>query len=486
MIRKLFALSFALASGIAQADRPLAVSADDLLVQQGRVLIAREHGDVLRHVFRKDGFGGSSSPKIASSMLSEAPELVSEARAKMTIEPQGSGMWLLRFPYVNVAVIETRRGVVVFDTGYAAIGPVLAETIPTLTQKPVTHIVVSHIHNDHAYGWPALKRRWPGAKIVSSDLFPAMAEKEVRLGGIIGRLNNQKIETWPTSTERLPKPDITFRDRLSLTIDGERFDLFHAPGETEEQVWMAMPRRRAIFTADYYQGFLPNAGNGKRIMRHIDEWAAALRAMAALKPARLVPMHGEAMDDPVKIADALGITAEALEYVSAETVKRLNAGERRDDIAADFPWPERFRASPLLDPQYNRPEDISRMVSRRWTGWWDGLPSHFAALRFEDEAVEALRLAGGIEAVDRRARELLPSSPRLAARLADWAYYGAPGDARALRLTVDVYVARLAEEGMPLQESTVYLEHASRARARLEALEKRVVAPELTGQAGRP
>jgi len=475
MIRRLLGPILLLAAVPAVADAPMTPNADDVLVKRGRALIAREHGEVLRHVFRKDGFGGPSSAMIAGSMLSDAPELVAEARAKMTVEPQGQGregqrMWLLRFPYVNVAVIETRRGVVVFDTGYAAIGQVLAEAIPRLTPKPVTHIVVSHIHNDHAYGWPALKRRWPRAKTITSDLFPAMAAKEVRLGGSIGRLNNQKIETWPTSVDRLPRPDVMFRDAMALTIDGERFELFHAPGETEEQLWMALPGRGAVFTADYFQGFLPNAGNGKRIMRHIDEWAAALRAMAALKPRLLMPMHGAAMDDPARIADALGLTAESLEYVSAETVRRLNAGERRDAIAANFVWPERFAASPLLDPQYNRPEDISRMVAMRWTGWWDGVPSHFAALRFEAEAAEALRLAGGIDAVDRRARALLASDPRLAARLADWAWFGAPDDAKALRLTVDVYLARMAEEGMPLQESTVYLEHAARARARLADL----------------
>jgi len=468
MIRRFLPLALALTPIPVLADAPLAPNADDLLVQRGRGLIAREHPEVLRHMFRNNGFGGPASNLIAGSMLSEAPELVAEARAKMTVEPHGRGMWLLRFPYVNVAVIETRRGVVVFDTGYAAVGPVLAEVVPTLTPKPVTHIVVSHIHNDHAYGWPALKRRWPQAKTITSDLFPAMAAKEVRLGGLIGRLNNQKIETWPTSIDRLPRPDIMFRDRLSLSIDGERFELFHAPGETEEQIWMALPARSAIFTADYYQGFLPNAGNGKRIMRHVDEWASALRAMVALKPQHLLPMHGAAMDDAGQIADAFSLTAEALEYVSAETVRRLNAGERRDAIAASFEWPERFASSPLLDQQYNRPEDISRMVAMRWTGWWDGVPSHFGALRFEAEAAEALRLAGGLDAVDRRARELLPTDPRLAARLADWAYFGAPNDPRALHLTVDIYLARMAEPGMPLQESTIYLEQASRARARLE------------------
>lgn len=43
--------------------------------------------------------------------------------------------------------------------------------------------------------------------------------------------------------------------------------------------------------------------------------------------------------------------------------------------------------------------------------------------------------------------------------------------ARALRLTVDVYLARIAEPGMPLQESQVYFSHAARARAQLAGQE---------------
>jgi alkyl sulfatase BDS1-like metallo-beta-lactamase superfamily hydrolase len=263
---------------------------------------------------------------------------------------------------------------------------------------------------------------------------------------------------------------MVFRDRLSLKIGGERFELFHDPGETEEQIWMALPGRRAIFTADYYQGFLPNAGNGKRIMRHVDEWAAALRSMAALKPTVLMPMHGAPVTDEAEVEKRLTVLAEALEHVSAETVRRLNDGERKDAIAATISWPKRYADEPTLNAQYNRPEDISRMVSMRWTGWWDGIPGHFAALPFEAEAKEAIRLAGGIEALDKRARELMVSDPKLAARLADWAFFGEPQNPVALRLTVDVYMARLAEADMPVQEGLVYFDQASKARAKLQQL----------------
>lgn len=451
-----------------------APSPDDRLTQQGRALLAREYPDVMKHMARQDGFGGPSSPMIARAMLSDAPHLVAEARAQMVVEKvggeTGGGMWLIRFPYVNVALIETRSGLILFDTGYAAIGPVLVELIPTLSVKPLTHIVVSHIHADHAYGWPALKAKWPLAKTITSDSFPAMAAKEVRLGGSIGRFNNQPLEMQPAHIDRLPRPDLLFRDTLSLKIDGERFEFFHAPGETEDQIWMAVPGRRAIFTADYYQGFLPNAGNGKRILRHVDEWAGALRRMAAQKPVLMMPMHGALVHDEAEVARRLTIIADAFDHVSRETVSRLNAGERKDAIAATIGWPDRFANEPTLNLQYNRPEDISRMVSLRWTGWWDDIPGHFAALPFEAEAQEAVRMAGGLETLDKRARELLPHNPKLAARLADWAYFGAPNDPAAMRLTIDVYMARIAEPDMPVQEGLVYFDQAAKARARLEAM----------------
>lgn len=310
--------------------------------------------------------------------------------------------------------------------------------------------------------------KWPKAKTITSDIFTKMAAKEARLGGSIGRFNNQDLSLQPSSIDRLPKPDITFRDSLSLQIGGERFEFHHDPAETEEHIWMSVPSRQAIFTADYYQGFLPNAGNGKRILRQVDEWAEALRKMAALHPVHLMPMHNLAIDNAAEVGRVLSINAEALDYISEQVVSKLNAGERKDVIATSIDWPARFATAPELDPQYNRPEDIARMVAMRWTGWWDDIPSHFAAMRFEDEAREALRLAGGVEAVERRALELLRTDSKLAARLADWAYYGAPNDPRALQLTIKVYLARIAESDMPLQEAQVYFSHAALARAQLE------------------
>jgi hypothetical protein len=54
--------------------------------------------------------------------------------------------------------------------------------------------------------------------------------------------------------------------------------------------------------------------------------------------------------------------------------------------------------------------------------------------------------------------------------LADWAYFAAPDNPKALRLAIDVYLARLSEPDMPVQEGLIYLDMAARARAQLEKL----------------
>lgn len=445
-----------------------APSPDDLLIQKGRALIAQEHPDIVKHMARQDGFGGPKSALIARAMLSTAPDVVAEARAKMTIEPHGKGMWLIRFPYVNVALIETRNSLVLFDSGYASIGVVLKDVIPTLSRKPLKTIFLSHTHVDHSYGARELVKLPSHPRVIASKQMLKAIDTDLRLGGSIGRYNNQPLALQPSTKADVVVPDETFEGRKAYKIGGETFVVTLAPGETEDQIWLSIPARKTIVTADYYQGFLPNAGNGKRMQRYVEEWTAAYREMAALKPELMLPMHGAAMEGEDKIDAALTTYADAFDYITQQVITRLNAGERKDVIAATIDWPERFAKNPLLEAQYNRPQDIARMIMKRWTGWWDDVPSHFAAMTFDAEAREVLRLAGGLDAVDKRARQVLPTDPMLAARLADWAYYGAPDDTKALQLAIDVYLARIAEPDMPVQEGIIYLDVASRARARLE------------------
>lgn len=46
--------------------------------------------------------------------------------------------------------------------------------------------------------------------------------------------------------------------------------------ELSYEIWVAVPGRKIVSSVDYFQGFLPNAGNGKRRQRYPEEWARPL------------------------------------------------------------------------------------------------------------------------------------------------------------------------------------------------------------------
>ena len=76
------------------------------------------------------------------------------------------------------------------------------------------------------------------------------------------------------------------------------------------------------------------------------------------------------------------------------------------------------------------------------------------------------RFAGGIPALDKRARELIHADIALASHLADWAFYAAPDDSLAQQLVLDVYRQRILDPDSLTQESVAYLDFMAQVKAR--------------------
>ena len=232
----------------------------------------------------------------------------------------------------------------------------------------------------------------------------------------------------PDSRDDLVYPDQTFDDRLELSIGGEQFVLVHHRGETDDQLYVWVPGRKALASADYYQGFLPNAGNGKRRQRHVEEWAIALQEMAGLDAALLLPAHGKAITDATVIRENLSILGDTLQYINDFAIAELNKGTRKDRIPHLLKLPAEMAGHPSLNEQYVSPADISKMVIKQYTGWWDEIPSHWTPATFTDQSSEIVALAGGVETIVQRAREMAGDNIKLASHLTDWAWHAEPGN----------------------------------------------------------
>ena len=469
-------VALALLLGLGAQAQPAAIDplrqADAAAIAAARGAVARENPQLMKAITRGGSFSGESfSQAIANNMYSRSDAAaIADARAKLKVEPQGPRSWLLRLPFVNIAVFETDAGLVLIDSGYAPAGPALRDALKSLSDKPVHTIVHTHYHADHAWGAWALMDMGPGGaapRIVTTEEFIDQMGMDLRSWGLVQRNNQQR--SVPRSWDDVIRPTLTFHGRTTLTIGGEDFVLTHARGETEDQLWAWLPSRRIVVSADYLQDFLPNAGNGKRRQRFVEDWAQALRDMAALRPARVLTMHGPALSDEAVLQDKLAAHAAALDSIAAQTLAGLNTGQRVDQVVEAVALPPALAQRPDLRPDYVTVQDISRMVVKQYGGWWDDIPSHWNPAPLAKQAQAIAAAAGGAHALIERAKQTSRSDPAVAAALADWAWLAAPGDAVVLQGALEVYGARV-DQHTTTQEALVYLEHMIRLKLGLAEL----------------
>jgi glyoxylase-like metal-dependent hydrolase (beta-lactamase superfamily II) len=321
-----------------------------------------------------------------------------------------------------------------------------------VTREPVHTVVFTHGHVDHAFGIDAFDEEAQAAgrerpRRVAQDRVADRFRRYEKMGGLNAHINRVQFGLeevrWP---EKFPWPDLTYAEELTLTIGGERFELRHARGETDDATWVWAPERRVVCTGDLFIWSSPNCGNPQKVQRYPEGWADALEAILALEPEVLLPGHGPAIVGKADVARALGETAAWLRSLIAQTLERLNRGERPDAIVAAVRPPLELADRPYLQPLYDRPEFVVRNLIRLHSGWWNGNAADLLPAPEAARAREIVALAGGVAPLCDRARALADGDPTLACHLVDWATRAEPGDRGAQALKRDLFRARAAAE----------------------------------------
>ena len=160
----------------------------------------------------------------------------------------------------NTAVLVADSGVVLVDTMNPGSGPEILAQVRSVTNKPVTMIINTHTHFDHAG---------------SNTEFPATVE-------FVAHENTRANMAKPTcppvthcqafkgeNEKYLPKR--TFKDRMSLLSGKDRIDLYYfGRGHTNGDNWIVFPAVRAMHTGDMFQRknlpFVDTANNGGDVL----------------------------------------------------------------------------------------------------------------------------------------------------------------------------------------------------------------------------
>ena len=216
---------------------------------------------------------------------------------------------------ITSGFIVTEQGVVVIDTGGSlANAQAIHAAIRKVTDKPVIYAVNSGGQDHRWFGNDYFKRQ--GAKLIASEA----AARDMRERGAAQVATAQLLLKEKFAGTQLVYPDITFQDRYTLPVTGERIELIYTGGaHTPGDILVWLPQRSIVFAGDtvFVQrllGVMP--GSALR-------WIKSLEYLRdELKPRIVVPGHGHVTD----LNEALRDSYDYLVFLRDATRKRFADG----------------------------------------------------------------------------------------------------------------------------------------------------------------
>lgn len=250
----------------------------------------------------------------------------------MGFEELADGVWsgvredAPRFPVMgNTVFVIGDSGVVVFDGGgMPKMSELVIDKIRSLTDRPVTHVVISHWHGDHFFGVYRFAEEYPGVEFVAHEFtrdvinssrinyvdrergflrnnfseFQKIIETGVDSEGnehgqvdrdIYRRIidDADEIEEEFLRAKVLP-PSIVMTDAYDIDLGNRVVQLRHlGHANTAGDIVMWLPNEKIVATGDAVVLPSPYAFNVPP-----RKWATTLRAINALDYDILVPGHG--------------------------------------------------------------------------------------------------------------------------------------------------------------------------------------------------
>ena len=351
--------------------------------------------------------------------------------------------------FSNSIVYRDDEGLAMVDAGSPLHAPAIVQRVRDWTALPLRTAVFTHGHVDHIYEVPLLERAQSDpCHVIAHERTPERFRRYERTNGYNAAINQRQFQlAAPLFPGDYRYPDEVYRDTLGIRASGLDLVLHHARGETDDGTWLWDPAHRAVLTGDLFIWASPNCGNPQKAQRYCDEWAVALRRMAALRPELLLPGHGLPIAGAERVQRVLTETARYLESIFDQTIDAMNTGATLDEILHSVRPPADLDDAPWLQPVYDEPEFVVRGIWRLYGGWYDGNPAHLKPAPDDAVAAEVASLAGGADRLARRALELSSAGDhRLAGHLIEFAGRAAPADEEIRRARATVFAERARQE----------------------------------------
>jgi alkyl sulfatase BDS1-like metallo-beta-lactamase superfamily hydrolase len=425
-------------------------------------------------------------PSPAQAELPSRPEVV-----KVT-----DGVYVaLGFGLANSVLLEGPDGVVIVDTlGQNRSAAAAMAAFRAHTDKPVKAVILTHNHADHVFGTQAVLQGTSGVPIyahaslgaqldrVMGVVRPIIYQRSMRMFGVfLPEGEHEGCGIGPAldhdaADAGLLRPTHTFTDRVQLQVAGLALELVHAPGETDDQLFVWYPEKQVLLPADnFYQAF-PNLYTLRGTPhRDVRRWVSSLDAMRTLAPTHLVPSHTRPISGSQAVLQALTDYRDAIQYVHDQTVRGMNRGLTGRGLVDFVRLPAHLAERPYLAERYGAVGWSVRAIYHGYLGWFDGEATHLDPLATAARAERWARLLpAGTSLAGAAQAALTQGDLQWAAELAELAAARDPGD-REVRATWAAALRGLAERQTSANGRNYYLTEARERAGELE-----IGQPELT------
>lgn len=380
------------------------------------------------------------------------------------------------FALGNSILIEGDDGVIIVDTTEGAdAARAIAAEFDRITDKPVRAIIYTHSHPDHTRGAGVFAGDDEPEIYAHETLLPEHQPAGVGRGGREG--GNQFGTSLPDSlrpnagigprlvldggSAYLP-PTVTFAgERFAFEVAGIRVELVHAPGETDDQIYVWLPEWRVLLPGDNLYRAFPNLYAIRGVpIRRVDWWIESLAKMIDEDPAILVPSHGRPIVGEDEVEDVLHAYHAGVKSIYDQTVAGMNDGLRPDELVERVALPDSLARHPYLREFYGTVPWAVRTIYDFHLGWFDGNATSLFPLSLEQRSARLVELAGGIDRLRTAGETAFAADDyQWAAEVADHVLAVAPEDTQAMLLKANALEA-LAEQQISANARNWYLTSA--------------------------
>jgi alkyl sulfatase BDS1-like metallo-beta-lactamase superfamily hydrolase len=396
------------------------------------------------------------------------------------------------FGIANSIMIEGEDCVFIVDVmGSMETAAEVKAELEKITDKPIEALIYTHNHADHVMGGLAFA---PDGNIdvyahestndyinrFANVLRPILRTRSARMFGSYLRNEGPDqmenvglgpfVETLdPNMTLGLIRPNKTFSDTLDTEICGVKVELVHAPGETNDQLFVWLPERGVLLPGDNIYKAFPNLYTIRGTSyRDVLAWAYSLDKMRALRPTYLVPSHTRAISGQEQIYETLTAYRDAIQFVHDQTVQGINRGLSPDELVELVKLPPHLAAHPYLQEYYGKVEWSVRAIFDGYLGWFDGDAAGLEPVGPDARAAGMASLAGGSAGLKKAARDALDAEQYAwAAELATHLVRLDPGSTEAKQIKADALRA-LGRRQVNSNARNYYLTQALELEGKIE------------------